>query len=102
MRAARIRRIGEALLEAGRVRVRLPSGGAPGLCIFAEYLPEAGTGELHLALGPGRVLSGDEVLPLDVVPAVHANFEARIAHAAHDVLAFEANIRPRQQRAVQE
>src|SRR4051812_34860389 len=64
MRAARVGGVGEALLEACGVRVRLPPSSAPCLGRMTKDLGKAGDGELHLALGPRGVPAGDEVLPL--------------------------------------
>src|SRR3954467_4061612 len=102
MRAARIRGIGEALLEARGVSVGLPACRAPGFRIGAKHLAKARTGELHLALGPRRVPARDEVLPLDVVPAMDADLEACIAHPAHDLRAARADVRAGQEGSIEE
>ena len=71
-----------ALLDPGGVRVDLPAGRASVLGALAEDRLEALARAPHLALGPGRVARGDVVLPAHVVPAVHADLEAGVAHRA--------------------
>ena len=68
------------LLVPGRMAVQLPAGGAPGFCVRLENLPEALAGASHLALGPIGIAPHDEVLPAHVVPAVHADLIAGVAH----------------------
>src|SRR5437763_17127610 len=102
MRAARIRGIGEALLEARGVSVGLPACRAPSFRLGAKHLAKTRTGELHLALGPRRVSARDEVLPFHVVPAMDADLESRIAHAAHDLRAARADVRAGQERSIEQ
>ena len=84
------------------VSVGLPACRAPSFCIGAKHLAKTRTGQLHLVLGPGRVPAGDKVLPFDVVPAVDADLEARIAHAAHGLRAPRADVRAWKERAVEQ
>src|SRR5256885_786622 len=102
MRAARIRGIGKALLEARGVSIGLPPSRGPSLRIGAKHLAKTRTGELHLALGPRRVSARDEVLPFHVVPAMDADLEARIAHTAHDLRAARADVRAGQERSIEQ
>src|SRR5438132_9072133 len=69
--APRVGGVREALLEACRVHVGLPSGRAPGAWYFTEHRFKALASEFHLVLGPGGVLVCDEILPAHVVPAMH-------------------------------
>src|SRR3989338_2972477 len=104
MRAARIRAVAEpqALRQAQCVAVRLPTGGGMGMRRFAENLLVTFHRALQLAPCPRFILVRHMILPADMVVAMNAGLEARIAHAAHNVGAFPADVRPGQQRAVQQ
>src|SRR5262249_23714032 len=91
-----------ALLPGGRVAIHLPAGRGPAARPLAEDRLESLPGEQHLALGPGRVSSGDEVLPAHVVPAVHPDLEPRSAHGAHLAGAASADVRAREHGAVEQ
>src|SRR3989442_3471301 len=90
------------LLETRCMRVGLQAGGSRGPGNFPEHRFETLAGEPHLALGPGGIAPGDIILPAHVVPAVDADLETRVPRRAHRVRALAADVRPRQQRAVEE
>src|SRR3989442_15605200 len=90
------------LLETRCMRVGLQAGGSRGPGNFPESRFETRAGEPHLALGPGGIAAGDVILPAHVVPAVDADLETRVPRRAHRVRALAADVRPRQQRAVEE
>src|SRR5438046_3252760 len=90
------------VLETRCMRVGLPAGCSPGPGNFPEHRFEALAGEPHLALGPGGIAAGDGILPAHVVPAMDPDLETRVPRRAHRVRAPPADVRPRQQRAVQE
>src|SRR6267142_3569554 len=102
--AARVRGVYVAgmVLETRRMPVGLPAGCSPGSGNFPENRFETLAGEPHLALGPDGIAAGDVVLPAHVVPAVDADLETRVARRAHRVRALAADVRPRQERAVEE
>src|SRR5438874_940185 len=87
---------------SARARSPAPAGRAPGARRGAEHLREARTRAVHFALGPSRVARRDEVLPAHMVPAMHADFEAGIAHRSHAIGAAPADVRPGQHHAVKE
>ena len=104
VRAARVGGIAEtqALGQAQGVRVHLPAGGGMGFRRLAENLAVARNRALHLAFCPGSAGLFDSALPGGVVPALHAGVESGIAHAAQDVRTAAADVRARQQGAMQE
>ena len=88
------------LCEPHGMNVHLPAGGAVRARRLLENFCEALASKLHLFSGPLRTCSVEPVLPFDVIPAVHADFETLVADATHDVAGAPPDVRPRQQRAV--
>src|SRR5271169_6356945 len=82
--------------------VSLPACGGMSFGCLAENPGEPVHSELHLSPRPLGSLARNVILPADVVITMDANFESRVAHATHDVRAFAPDVRPRQQRAIQQ
>src|SRR5690349_21572216 len=82
--------------------IHLPSGSAVYLGIRAEDLAKAPARALELARGPVGVFMFDVILPAHVIVRVDAHLEASVLHLAHDLRAAPADVRPGQQRPVEQ
>src|SRR6185295_199074 len=69
---------------------------------MAEHRSERRDASFELRLGPGLIGAGDTILPADVIIGVQANLEPRIAHCTHQRSRVPADMRARQQRAIQQ
>ena len=88
--------------KAQRVTVHLPARRAVHGRRCAENLGVPFHYLVHLANRPFAVGPGNLILPIHVVPTVNAGLEAGGMNSPHHVARAPANVRPRQQRSVEQ
>src|SRR5260221_7089881 len=80
----------------------LPAGGTMGFGGLFVNIAKAVLRGLHFAPGPCFAGVDDAILPFHMIPGVDAAFETIIQGTAQDIRAATANVRTRQDRAVEQ
>src|SRR6185312_677697 len=101
---ARVARVCKAqlLLERERIRIELPAGGGMRARGLAEHGREGFDRARELPARPGRIGGRNAVLPAYVVVTMHADLEPRVPYRTHRGACARADVRPWQERAVEE
>src|SRR4030095_3901876 len=102
--AAGVTRVAQLIsgFEREYARVDLPAGGGMRFRWVTEHRRERCYPSFELGVGPRFIRSGNPILPAHMVVRVKTDFESGVAYRAHHRSCVLADVRPRQQRAVQE
>src|SRR5262249_30093373 len=102
--ASPVRGILEAqfLLQPRHIAIDLPARGTVNCRCTREDPSKLIARKRQLTPCPQLVRDGNVVLPLHVVVSMDSNFEPLAVDGAHDSFVSPANVRSRQQRAVEE